>query len=125
VQNVSLGGPVWFFAQVLILGTVGLSMFVLVDSLMPRRRLKVADRLPEPLWVYSAVTGAYLIVLLAVQIIPGLQAASAVAALASPLALAFGVVYLLRVVFPKSPVSATAGESAAAGSGQDEPVSEQ
>jgi TRAP-type C4-dicarboxylate transport system permease small subunit len=40
-------------------------------------------------------------VLAAVQIIPGLQIASAIAAVASPFALAFGVVYLLRVVFPR------------------------
>ncbi len=96
-----LGGPVWFFAQVVIFGTLALSVFVLVDSLMPRRRSKVGDRLPEPLWVYSAVNVAYLLLLLAVQLIPGLQMAAAVVAIASPIVLAFGVVYLLRVVFPK------------------------
>ena len=100
-DNVLLGGPVWLFAQVLILGSVVLSLFVLIDSLMPRRREKVAGRLAEPLWVYSGVMGAYLLLLLAVQIIPGLQLASAVAAVASPFALAFGVAYLLRAVFPK------------------------
>jgi len=100
-EKVLLGGPVWFFAQLLILGTVVLAVFVMIDSLMPRRRAKVGDRLPEPLWVYSATMGAYLAVLVAVQIIPGLQIASAVAAMASPFALAFGIVYLLRAVFPK------------------------
>jgi len=101
--DVSLGGPVWFFAQVVIFGTLALSVFVLVDSLMPRRRRRVAGRLPEPLWVYSAVNLAYLVLLVAVQLIPGLQFASAIAAVASPVVFAFGVVYLLRVVFPKSP----------------------
>ncbi len=82
---------------------------MLVDSLMPRRRRKVASRLPEPLWVYSAFMAAYLILLLAVQIIPGMQLASAVAAAVSPVALTVGVVYLLRAVFPRpeSPVQPT------------------
>jgi len=100
-ENVLLAGPVWFFAQALILITVALSVFVLVDSLMPRRKARVAGRLPEPLWAYAVVMGVYLAVLFAVQVIPGLQLASAIAAIASPFALAFGVIYLLRVVFPK------------------------
>jgi len=100
--DVLLGGPVWVFAQALIVGTVGLALFVLVDSLTARRREKLAGRLAEPLWVYSGVMGAYLVLLVAVQIIPGLQVASAVAAVASPFALAFGVAYLLRAVFPRS-----------------------
>jgi len=102
-----LGGPVWFFAQAVIFGTLALSVFVLVDSLMPRRRAKVGDRLREPLWVYSAVNIAYLLLLLAVQLIPGLQMAAAVVAVASPVVLAFGLVYLLRVVFPKVPYETT------------------
>jgi len=103
-DKVLLGGPVWLFAQLLILGTVVLAVFVMIDSLMPRRRAKVASHLPEPLWVYSATMGAYLAVLVAVQLIPGLQIASAIAAIASPFALAFGVVYLLRAVFPNTDV---------------------
>ena len=109
-----LGGPVWFFAQVVIFGTLALSVFVLVDSLMPRRRAKVGDRLPEPLWVYSAVNVAYLLLLVAVQLVPGMQVASAVVAIASPIVLVFGIVYLLRVVFPKpgaGEVDASASET--------------
>lgn len=100
--DVTLGGPVWLFAQVLILGTLGLSLFVLVDSLMPRRRAKLGGRLREPLWVYSAVIAAYLSLLMAVQLVPGLQAAAAVVAVATPFALALCIVYLLRAVFPRA-----------------------
>jgi hypothetical protein len=101
-----LGGPVWVFAQVVIFGTLLLSLFVFVDSLMPRRRQRVAGRLSEPLWVYSAVNFAYLVLLVSVQLIPGLQMAAAAVAVASPIVLVFGVVYLLRVVFPKVPYEA-------------------
>jgi len=118
-DNVLLGGPVWLFAQLLILGTVVLSVFVFVDSMMPRRRAKVGQRLPEPLWVYTVTMGAYLAVLIAVQIIPGLQVASAIAAIASPFALAFGVIYLLRAVFPKHASGESTVTNVENGSGAD------
>lgn len=118
-DNVLLGGPVWAFAQVVILGTVALSLFVLVDSLTPRRRRLSAGPLAEPLWVYTGVMGAYLLVLLAVQLIPGLQLASAVAAVATPFALAFGVAYLLRAVFPKPALGTPAERGTEDGSSAD------
>lgn len=101
--DVSLGGPVWLFAQFLILAGVVLAVFVLADSLRPVRRASAAGRLKEPLWLYSAFMGAYLLLLVAVQVIPGLQLVSAVVSIATPFALALCVAYLLRVVFPKSP----------------------
>lgn len=98
--DVSLGGPVWLFAQLVIVATIGVALFVLVDSLRPKRAEKTSGRLREPLWLYSALMGAYLVLLVAVQIIPGLQLAAAVVAGATPFALVLGVVYLLRAVFP-------------------------
>jgi len=102
--GVPLGGPVWLFAQFLILGTVLLSAFVFADSLRPARREKVRGHLGEPLWLYTAITGTFLALLIVVQVIPGLQRASAVVSLATPFAIVLGVVYLLRVVFPKAGV---------------------
>jgi membrane associated rhomboid family serine protease len=111
--DLSLGGPVWWFMQVLILGTIALSIFVLVDSLTPRRREKVAERLPEPLWVYALVNAAYLLLLVAVQVVPGVQFAAAIAAFATPFALGFDFIYLLRAVFPKPvPEESADGDSA-------------
>ncbi len=100
-ENILLNGPVWLFAQFVILGAIVLSVYVLADSLRPARRAKVAGRLREPLWVYSALTGTYLGLLVVVQIIPGLQLASAVVSMATPFALVLGVTYLLRAVFPR------------------------
>jgi len=105
-DNVLLGGPVWLFAQFLILGTVVLSVFVLVDSLRPARRAKASTHLREPIGLYSALMGAYLLLLVVVQLIPGLQIASAIVSLATPFALALGIAYLLRAVFPRPEVDA-------------------
>ena len=99
--DLTLAGPVWWFMQALILGTIALAIFVLIDSLTPRRARRVGDRLREPLWVYSLVNAAYLLVLIAVQIVPGIQFAAAIVAIATPFALAFDFVYLLRAVFPR------------------------
>lgn len=99
--DVSLGGPVWFAATVLILGGVVLSLFVFIDSVRPKRRAAAADRLPEPLWLYTVLTGAFLASLIVVQFLPGLQVAAAIPAIATPFMLAIGIVYLLRVVYPK------------------------
>lgn len=101
-ETILLNGPVWLFAQFVILGAIVLSVYTLADSLRPARRAKVAERLREPLWLYSALTGTYLALLVAVQIIPGLQLASAVVSIATPFALALGIAYLLRVVFPRA-----------------------
>lgn len=111
-DNVLLGGPVWAFAQFLIVLAIGLTLFVLVDSARPKRRAAVTAFLREPLWGYTVFAGLYLGFLLVIQVIPGLQLAAAVVSLATPFALALGLVYLLRVVFPKPGAAAgSAGEA--------------
>ena len=110
-DGVTLGGPVWLFAQLLILSTLILSVFVLVDSVRPARRQKATAR--EPLWVYTALMVAYLGLLVVVQLIPGLNLASAVVSISTPFALALGVTYLLRVVYPKTPSGARGDDHAA------------
>ena len=106
--DISLGGPVWLIATFLVLVTIALNVFVVADSLRPARRASAAARLREPWWIYPVIAADYLILLLVVQLIPGLQFAAAIAALASPFALALGIVYLLRVVFPGAHGDATA-----------------
>lgn len=107
-DGVTLGGPVWLFAQFLILSTLILCVFVLVDSVRPARRRKAAG-VREPLWLYTALMVAYLGLLVVVQLIPGLNLASAVVSISTPFALALGVTYLLRVVYPKTS-SETSGD---------------
>lgn len=101
-EQLSLGGPVWLFATSVVLVTIVLALFVLIDSLRPDRRAAAARRLREPLWLYTAVEAVFLLALLVAQLISGVSAASAVPVIAAPFALGFGVAYLLRVVFPRS-----------------------
>jgi formate-dependent nitrite reductase membrane component NrfD len=100
--ELSLGGPLWLFATGLVLLAVVLSGFVFADSMRPSRSTAVAGRLREPLWVYTLLAGLYLALLVIVQVARGVQFAAAIVVLATPLALALGVTYLLRVVFPKA-----------------------
>lgn len=102
--DVTLGGPLWMIATFLILAGVLFAVFVLIDSVRPARRAKVASagQLREPLWIYTVLNAAFLGTLLVVQFVPGLQLAAAIPAIATPFVLAAGAAYLLRVVFPKS-----------------------
>lgn len=99
--DVVLGGPVWLLATAFIMGTAVLAIFVIVDSLRPLRRSSVAGRLPEPLWAYTAVHFAFLATLGLAQILAGISLASAAPVAVAPFALATGVAYLLRAVFPR------------------------
>ena len=95
-----LGGPVWWFIFTVYVLSLGLSLYVTVDSLRAVRRERLAE-IPEPRWLYTAIEGAFAIVAIGVWI-PGVPRVAAVApVIAFPFALAFGVAYLLRVVFPK------------------------
>lgn len=105
-----LGGPVWFFLTVLILGTVALALFVFFDSFRPKRAEQAAS-LREPLWTYTAGQGVFLAALLVAQVARGYSWVSAVPAVLMLLALAQGIAYLLRVVFPKAGPALAQGES--------------
>jgi len=95
-----LAGPVWWFFFSAYVLSLGLSLFVTIDSLRPSRRERLAE-IPEWRWLYTAIEGAFAIVAIGVWI-PGVPRITAVApVVAFPFALAFGVAYLLRVVYPK------------------------
>jgi len=98
-----LGGPIWFVAQFVVFAAIGLSLMMLLDPLRPTRRAQAREGLTDPLWVYQALGGVFLVFLLAVQVVPGVQLGAAVVAIAAPLVVVAGMVYLLRVVFPKRP----------------------
>lgn len=97
--EVALGGPVWLFATVFILVTLVLAVFVVLDSLRPGRVAAATVR--EPLWVYTAGEALFLAALALVAVSSGMSLISAVPVVAAPFALALGIAYLLRVVFPK------------------------
>ena len=101
-------GPVFAFAMILVASSVGLSAFMLYDSV---RRAAADYRVPEPRWPYQIVSGVYLLgVVLA--FLPAMKGrVGAALAIATPLVLVVGVAYLLRVVFPKPPLPVRPDES--------------
>ena len=103
-----LGGPLWWSVVGLYLFVMVLAAFVLVDSLRPLRRDRLAE-LPEPAWVYPALTGLHLVCFFGVWI-PGMpRALSVIPVILTLVMLPTGVAYLLRVVYPK-PVADHAAE---------------
>jgi len=94
------GGPVgWYILGMYVLA-VGLAIYVLVDSQRAARRPRL-DELPEPAWIYPAIGGGFLILVVSV-LFPFMPVMfSAVPALLTPFWLGVSVAYLLRVVFPK------------------------
>lgn len=97
----TLGGPVWFFALAVMVLAIGLAVFTVVESVLPRRQ-EAGARLPEPLWTYTVGQGLFLVLLLLVQVAPLPPIASAVLVFLVPIALAQSFAFLLRVVYPKA-----------------------
>jgi len=120
-----LGGPIWWLVVGVYVGTLVLSVFVLVDSLRPVRRAAAELRLPEPLSLYTAGEAVFLALALVVWFEPVVKALpwlGAVPVLLVPLAIALGVAYLLRVVFPKPPSGAGDVPDARSETHDDEPL---
>ena len=95
-----LGGPIWWLVMGLYLLTIGLAIFTLVDSLRSRRAERFSA-IWEPRLLYAVPCLLYLLFVVGVwaPIVP--RPVSAVPVALTPLVLALGVAYLLRVVFPK------------------------
>lgn len=102
-MNADLIGPLWLVAVGFMLVAIGLSGFVLVDSLRPKRKVEAALRLPEPLWIYTIVMALFLVSIILPQVLRGVSVFSALPVIGAPIAIGFAVAYLLRVVFPKRP----------------------
>lgn len=95
-----LGGPVWWLLVGVYVLTAVLGSFVFVDSLRPGGRARF-DSVPEPWWLYAASEAVYLCLLFGVWIPKVPRVLSAIPVVLTPFALALGVAYLLRVVYPK------------------------
>jgi hypothetical protein len=98
---VAIGPLMWVLLGLGVLSWL-LALFVTIDGL--RRRLTGQDRLPETLWPYIALCGAYAVAYTAFQF-PQVTAkvswAGSVVVYGLPLVMIAGTAYLLRVVFPK------------------------
>jgi hypothetical protein len=106
----------------------GLGLFVFVDSVRPNGRPRF-EGLREPWWLYSAAEGVFLLLLVGVWIPKVPRVLSAIPVVLTPFALAVGVAYLLRVVFPKpvpveEAVPAAETSAASAADAGSEPASE-
>ncbi len=99
-EDLILGGPVWWFAAVLLGGAALLGLFVFFDSLFVRR--VAFDRLPEPRWTYTALQSVFLLLLLSAQVPGTPRILGGIAVLATPFAIAQSLAYLLRAVFPRT-----------------------
>ena len=97
----ALGGPLWFLAQLIVVLAIAASLYLLLDPLSAKRRARAAEDGTGPLWVYQLLGAAFLLFLIAIQLVPGVQLGAAAVAISAPLMLAVALVYLLRVAFPK------------------------
>ena len=78
-----------------------LAAYCVFDSFRPARAELIAS-LPEPTWLYSVFFTVHLVSVVGVWIPLIPRAVSVVPVLLTPFALALGIAYLLRVVFPKA-----------------------
>lgn len=97
--DVVLAGPLWWFASALFVGAILLALFMAIDALRPVRAERFAE-LPESRWLYVIISGFYAVAATTTQLVRIAPVAIG-ASLAAPLIIALGLVYLLRVVFPK------------------------
>ncbi len=95
-----LGGPLFWVLTVTLFGTAMLAVFVVIDCI--RRSFTRGDRPAEQVrWHYLVPQAVYVFLLLVGQVGAMPMAVTAAVVLATPVLLAQGITYLLRVVFPK------------------------
>jgi len=112
VEGYVWAGPVFLFVMLLVVTAAGLSAFMLYDMV---RRPADAFRVREPRLIYPVISAAYLLCVI-LALLPAMRGrVGTVLALATPVVLAIGVSYLLRVVFPKQVASGADDASAVEG----------
>jgi hypothetical protein len=94
------GGPVGWYFLFVYAAAVLLALFVVVDSLRPKRRARLAE-LPEPRWIYLGFQAVFLVFALFGWVPPLPRWVAVIPVAMTPFALAEQVTYLLRVVYPK------------------------
>lgn len=97
--NVTLAGPLWWVASALFVGAIALGLFIVIDALLPARSARFAE-LPESRWVYIVICGLYVIGAIVAQFVR-IAALAVSVSIGAPFMVVLGLVYLLRVVFPK------------------------
>jgi predicted membrane channel-forming protein YqfA (hemolysin III family) len=105
-----LGGPLFWVTTAVLFGSGMLAVFVVIDAV---RRAKFPGSKPaEPLrWVYIIPQGALVVLMLLGQVRAVPVIVTGVVVILTPLVLAQGIAYLLRVVFPKQPWPAPAEDA--------------
>jgi hypothetical protein len=99
-----LGGPIWAAVASVYVAVIALAIYVCVDSLLPKRQARLSA-IPEPRAFYLGVSALYLVCVAGVWVPSIPQDWSLIPVFFTPLELAVGAAYLLRVDFP-APVSA-------------------
>lgn len=97
--DVVLAGPIWWTAVVVYLVAWLLSGLTALDSLRAVRAERFSQ-IGESRWLYFGPSLAFFIAALVSQF-AGVTSLSVVVVAIAPLILVLGMVYLLRVVFPK------------------------
>jgi hypothetical protein len=97
-----LGGPLFWVTTAVLFGSGMLAAFVVIDAV---RRAKFPGSKPaEPMrWVYVIPQGALVVLMLLGQVRAVPVIVTGVVVILTPVVLAQGMAYLLRVVFPKQP----------------------
>jgi len=117
VEGYVWAGPVFLFVMLLVVTAAGLSAFMLFDTV---RRPAATYRVAEPRLIYQVISAAYLLCVV-LALLPAMRGrVGTVLALATPVVLAVGVSFLLRVVFPK-PVADELEAAASAGAAPGAP----
>ena len=94
-----LGGPLYVAFIAAFVGTLALALFVAIDAVRPVRQARFAE-IPEQSWLYAVPSALFLASAVFVQVVR-IPVVAGITYLASPMFFALGVVYLLRVVFPR------------------------
>lgn len=108
--DIRLGGVLWVFLMVVLVIAVALALFVAVDSV--RRGRNGSPAFAQRMLKFGILQIAFFALLALAQFRVLSPWLPALTALAAPLALAQGVSYLLRVVYPRpSAADAVADET--------------
>lgn len=100
-DDVRLGGILWVLTEALLVLASLLALFVVVDVVRRHLQAKATDASGRSIVPYALSEGGFLLLMLLVQFTPLPPVFSAAMLVLVPLSIAFGVAYLLRVVYPR------------------------
>jgi hypothetical protein len=106
-----MGGPIWAAVATIYVIVILLAVYVCVDCFLPKRQARLGE-IFEPRVLYWGLSAFYLLCVFAVWTPSVPRGWSLVPVFLTPLELAIGATYLLRVDFPAPPTTIPAGEDA-------------